>query len=498
MRRQIHMVLGFIAVLCLTLAIYPYHSDPQATLHSETELEVPTQAMTTETKVPNIKVITSSSANPKTVTPTTPNAKTKESHAQIKEVNEPLFEKKPSETLPKLEAKTNTENLPAAATTATTAATTTELDWQTIKIRKNDTLAKVFTRHGFSTKSLQEIMKASKESASLKSLQPGQSLKLQVTNTKQINGLMLEISPGNTLIAARKESGFEILQQQLPVEKKIAFGKGAIQASLISSAKRAGLDNNIVSQMVNIFGGNIDLSLDLHPNDTFKVLFEQNCLPDGERVKTGPILVAEIKNRGKKIQAIRYTDKSGQTAYFSPDGNGLSQAFLRSPVNYTSISSGFGARRHPVYHKMRQHKGVDYVAPRGTPVQSIGDAKVIFVGTRAGYGKVIELAHGSNYTTLYAHLSRFEKKIKVGAEIKKGETIGAVGRTGLATGDHLHFEFRIAGIHRDPLTVALPKSKYIPDAHKRHFLAHAKEMLRLMDVHENKVNVASVEFRVNE
>lgn len=374
------------------------------------------------------------------------------------------------------------------------------LNWQTIKIQKNDTLAKVFQRHGFSAKDLQQMMSSDKAKPHLKSLQPGQTLKLQVKENKDVEGLNLELEPGKTLSVVRNESGtgYVVTQKDVPLEKKVAFGKGEIRASLISAARRAGLDNNIVAQLVEIYGGNIDFSSDLKPNDTFRVLFEQKCLPDGEKIKTGPVLAAEIVNGGKKIQAIRYTDNAGHTGYFSPEGNGLNQAFLRSPVNFAHVSSGFGMRLHPIYHKMKHHKGVDYKAPLGTPVQATGDAKVVFVGTKRGYGKTIELQHGARYTTLYAHLSRYAKNLKAGAEVKQGQVIGYVGKTGLATNYHLHYEFRIDGIHRNPLTVALPKAKLIASSNKKQFLAHAKEMIRLMDVHEQKVNVASIEFTVNE
>ncbi len=358
---------------------------------------------------------------------------------------------------------------------------------QIIKVQSGDTLSKIFSRLGVSTKDIHEIMTADPAAKRLASLQPGQTLKLRITKDQQVAGLTLDIAPGNTLNIYRLEEGFQAEHKVLPLEKQIAFGKGAIHNSLFSSVKRAGLDHNILKQMIDIFGWNIDFALDLQPNDTFRVLYEEKCL-DGERIQTGNILAAEIVNDGKKHQAVRYTDKTGRTGYFSPDGYGMHQAFLRTPVNFTRISSHFGTRNHPILHKLRQHKGVDYSAPTGTPVQATGDGKVIFAGMRGGYGKVIELQHGSRYTTLYAHLSRFPKELRPGTEVKQGQTIGFVGSSGLATAAHLHYEFRIDGIHRNPLTITLPKRSPMNDASKRHFIAHAKEMLRLLDTHENKTN----------
>ncbi len=375
----------------------------------------------------------------------------------------------------------------------------TPQNWQTVKIKEKDTLSKIFTRLGVSTKDIHEIMTSDPASKPLAGLKPGQTLKVHINEEQQVEGLTLEMAPGNTLYVWRKEEGFQIEQKVVPLEKKLAFGKGEIQNSLFSAGKRAGLDHQVLSQMVEIFGWNIDFALDLQPNDTFRVLYEEKCL-DGERIQTGNILAAEIVNGGKKHQAVRYQDKkAGLSGYYTPEGYGMHQAFLRAPLNFTRISSHFGNRHHPILHRLRNHKGTDYSAPHGTPVQATGDGKVIFMGKRGGYGNVVELQHGARYSTLYAHLSRFPKNLRNGAEVKQGQVIGFVGHTGLATGDHLHYEFRIGGIHHNPLTVALPRKNSIPAKQKPHFIAHAKEMLHLLDMHEHKVEVAfSDNILVNE
>ncbi len=358
-----------------------------------------------------------------------------------------------------------------------------------VKIQRGDTLEKIFMRNGISKKDLPAILAVKSVKQHFTSLQPGQTLRLTVSPTKTIEAITLELSKVNTIKVLRTKNGFDIEEQQLPIENQLAFGKGTIRDSLFSSAKRAGLDNKVVSQLVDIFACNIDFGQHLKPNDTFRVLFEEKYL-DGEKVESGNILAAEINNNGKKHLAIRYTDPTGNTAYFSPEGYSLQQAYLRTPVNFTRISSQFGLRRHPILHKLRQHKGVDYSAPRGTPVLAVGDAKVTFVGTRGGYGKAIELQHSARHSTFYAHLSRFAKNLRAGTTVKQGEVIGYVGRTGLATGDHLHFEFRIDGVHHNYLTASLPRKNSIANTNKQHFLAHAKEMIRLMDIHENKIQMA--------
>ena len=352
---------------------------------------------------------------------------------------------------------------------------------RTVKVREGDTLTKIFTRLGASTKDVKAMIASDPAARRLATLQAGQTLKLKITSSRQIAGLTLDIAPGDILNVAKKSDGFDVEHKVTPVEKQLAFSKGAIKKSLSTSAKRAGLDSNIANQLVDIFGRSIDFELDLRPKDTFRVLYEEKYI-DGEKIQTGHILAAEIINDGKKHQAVRYTDKSGRTGYFSPDGYGLHQTFLRTPVNFARVSSNFGNRKHPILHRLREHKGVDYSAPRGTPVQAVADGKVAFVGVRGGYGKVVELQHGARYSTLYAHLHKFPKDLCIGKQVKQSDIIGFVGRTGLATGDHLHYEFRIDGIHRDPLTVALPKKSPLPDSSKPHFLAHAKQMIRLLDI----------------
>lgn len=372
----------------------------------------------------------------------------------------------------------------------TTTPTDAPLPWQTVKVRPGDTLSKIFSRLGIATNDVQKLITVNTHSRRLAALQPGQTLKLKMTSDQKIAALTLTVSPGNDLLIERTLKGFQVENKTIPIQHQLAFGKGEIHHSLFSAGTRAGLDRRVLHQLVDIFSRNIDFSLDLKPYDTFRVLYEAKYL-EGERIGSGHILAAEIVNRGQKYIAVRYTDKAGRTAYFSPDGYGMHQAFLRTPVNFARISSQFGSRHHPLLHSMKQHKGVDYSAPHGTPVQATADGKVTYAGSRGGYGKVIELQHGSRYSTLYAHLSKFHQELKIGKEVRQGQIIGYVGRTGLATGDHLHYEFRVDGIHRDPLTVALPRRNPITEGNRKHFLAHAKEMMRLLDMHEHKINMAT-------
>ncbi len=465
-RRTLHVSLGFIMFVCLMLSFSffrPFGSTTPPLSATVAAASSPTPTLVSSPKTASANAV----VNKNIVKPV----------AALKETGlEMLAELKPFALLNK-SSETVEDEMPES--------------WHTIKVQAGDTLSKIFTRLGISTKDVHEMMSADPACRHLAALAPGQTLKVQVSEEQQAVSLTLNVAPGESLYLSRMEEGFQVEHKLVPLEKKLAFSKGEIQNSLFASGRRAGLDHNILAQMVEIFGWNIDFALDLQRNDTFRVLYEEKCNEDGERVKTGAILAAEIVNGGKTHQAVRYTDKTGNTNYFTPDGYGMHQAFLRAPLNFTRISSHFGQRNHPVMHRLREHKGTDYSAPLGTPVQATGDGKVIFMGTRGGYGKVVELQHGSRYSTLYAHLSRFPKGFRAGKEVRQGEVIGYVGRTGLATGHHLHYEFRIDGIHRNPLTVILPKKSPIQESHKHHFMTHAKEMLRLLDIHESKINVAT-------
>ncbi|HXH54140.1 MAG TPA: peptidoglycan DD-metalloendopeptidase family protein [Gammaproteobacteria bacterium] len=474
-RRTLHVSLGFAAFISLVLSF------PLSKLSALTAPRMPT-------------TIASASALHSTAAPVSPANHSKTNASIVTPiVNNEVTLKKTNTFLTEtgLEMLAELKPFGMSYTPFEAAEDESPESWHTIKVQAGDTLSKIFTRLGISTKDIHEMINSDPACRHLRTLILGQKLKVQVSEEQQVVSLKLEIAPGNSLYLSRVDEGFQVEHKLVPLEKKLAFGKGEIQNSLFSSGRRAGLDHNILAQMVEIFGWNIDFTLDLQRNDTFRVLYEEKCNEDGERVKTGSILAAEIVNGGKTHQAIRYTDNSGHTSYFTPDGYGMQQAFLRAPVNFTRISSHFGQRNHPIMHRMCQHKGTDYSAPHGTPVQATGNGKVIFMGTRGGYGKVVELQHGARYSTLYAHLSRFPNGFRTGKEVKQGEIIGYVGRTGLATAPHLHYEFRIGGIHHNPLTVMLPKRSPIQESNKRHFIVHAKEMIRLLDTHEGKINVAS-------
>lgn len=355
---------------------------------------------------------------------------------------------------------------------------------QEYTIQPGGNLGAYFKKAGIDAIELPEVLKA-KHAQYLKRIYPGQVLRLQSNALGKLNVLQLEVDPLTTLIISREENGNLLSKlEEKPVEKRVAFGGGKILDSFFVAGKNANLDDALILELANIFAYDIDFAQDIQPNDFFKVLFEEHFV-NGVKVGNGPIVAAEFVNNGKQYQAIRYTDTNGNSSYFTPKGESLKKAFIRTPVQYTRISSHFNPhRRHPVLHKIRAHRGVDYAAPTGTPVKAVGNGKVVFVGKKGGYGNAIILQHGHKYTTLYGHLSRFAQQLKAGHTIKQGQVIGYVGSTGLASGPHLHYEFRINGVHHNPLTVPLPQAEGISSHRKPGFLAHAGELLGQMERHE--------------
>ncbi len=358
-------------------------------------------------------------------------------------------------------------------------------EWQSFIIKAGDNLALYFQQAGLDSKALQEVLSIGRDAHYLKRIYPGQTLRFQANSTGQLQAFQLDIDPLTTFAVQRQDNGKLISHiEEKPIEKRVAFGGGKILDSFFVAGKNANLDDALIMELAQVFAYDIDFALDIQPNDYFKVLFEEYYV-NGVKVGNGPIVAAEFVNSGKHYQAIRYTDSVGQASYYSPTGRSLKKAFIRTPVQYTRISSHFNLHRHhPVLHKIRAHRGVDYAAPTGTPVKAAGSGKVVFVGKKGGYGNAIILQHGARYKTLYGHLSRFAKSLKNGTAVRQGQIIGYVGSTGLASGPHLHFEFQVDGVHHNPLTVALPQAEEISGRTKSHFLAHANDLLQLMSKQE--------------
>ncbi len=370
-------------------------------------------------------------------------------------------------------------------------ATTPNEDFQLheVKVKRGDTLSAIFSRLRLSHTDLHNIMALKNETRELKRLVPGQAFRLWL-HDGEVQELEYVKDQLHSLKVSRIPDGFEAQQITRSTDRRVAFSEGEIQSSLFEAAMASGLSNSLTMELASVFGWDIDFVLDMRRGDHFRVIFEEQYL-DGKKVGEGPILAAEFINQGKTYQAVRYVDSKGRGDYFTPTGMSMRKAFIRTPVDFTRIASRFGKRKHPVLNRMRVHKGVDYAARTGTPIKASGDGKVVYRGRKGGYGRTVIVQHGGRYSTLYAHMSSYRRKVRVGSRVKQGQIIGYVGQSGLATGPHLHYEFRVNGVHRNPLTVRLPNAQPIATQFKADFLAHAERMMTQLKIRDDQTQIAS-------
>lgn len=363
----------------------------------------------------------------------------------------------------------------AAPVTVPIKSTTTKK----VLVKKGDTLSAIFKRSSLSASTLHKIMNSSKQAKRLTRIKPGQELVITFNSNNTFKSLHYDIDRVDSLIVEKKADSkdYVVRIESKDIDTRQQFATGTINNSLFSAGNKAGLSSSMIMQLAQLFGWDIDFALDIRKGDSFAILFEEKYIDD-KKIGNGNILSAEFVNRGKVFTAIRYTDSADHTDYYSADGLSMRKAFLRTPVDFSRISSRFSSgRKHPVLNRIRAHKGVDYAAARGTPIKAVGDGKVIFKGTKGGYGRVIILQHGSKYSTLYAHMNSYNKKMRHGTRVKQGQVIGYVGSSGLATGPHLHYEFRLNGVQRNPLTVPLPSASPIAKKYRSDFKATAETMI---------------------
>lgn len=378
------------------------------------------------------------------------------------------------------ETRRPTSSRPEATDIEAAAQLSADLKRYSVTIAPGDSLSSVFTTLGLTQGELHRILEAS-DKAALSRLQAGQALELAVDANNVVKEMTLSVDAMHSLHWVHRGDGFLMRRLDAELDRRATTATGNITSSLFLGAKEAGLSDRLIMKMVDIFAWDIDFALDIREGDRFTVIYEE-LYQDADKVGDGNILAVEFVNRGRNIRAIRFTDGEGRTDYYTPAGRSLRKAFLRTPVKFSRISSRFTQRRwHPVLHRFRAHRGVDYAAPTGTPVKATGDGRVSFAGLQGGYGHTVILQHGEKYTTLYAHLSRYAEGLKPNQRVAQGDVIGYVGMSGLASGPHLHYEFRVNGVHRDPLTVALPKAAPIAPKYRADFLAHAQALLAQLD-----------------
>jgi murein DD-endopeptidase MepM/ murein hydrolase activator NlpD len=347
-------------------------------------------------------------------------------------------------------------------------------------VTRNDTLDHIFRRLALSLSDLASLRSLPGIRAHLDRLRPGETLTL-TANSGNLVGLERRLNIDQTLKVDRAEAGFTANVLSNPLATRTRTIHGTIDSSLFESMAGAGGHDQTALSLANIFGYDIDFVLDIRPGDSFTVTYTE-VLQDGNYLQDGPILAARFVNQGKEYQAVRYVGPSGNPDYYSPQGASLHKAFLRAPLEFTRVSSPFSLHRlHPILNTIRAHKGVDYAAPIGTPVRAAGDGKVLFAGVRGGYGNLVELDHSRGITTVYGHLSRFARGLHAGQRVAQGEVIAFVGMTGLATGPHLHYEYRLNGVFQNPQTVKLPEALPIDGPSRADFLAKSAPLLASLD-----------------
>lgn len=348
-------------------------------------------------------------------------------------------------------------------------------------VRRNDTMDRIFRQLKLNLADLASIRDVPGVQERLDQLRVGDIITL-VHDEGLVQSLTRRISETEILSVTRANEGFNVEVIETPLDIQEVHAEGTIESSLFVAARAAGVSPELILQLANdIFGWEIDFALDIQPGDQFSLVYEQKYR-DGKFIGNGRILAADFLNNGTLHRAVYFESADDKVAdYFAPDGRSMRRQFLRAPLEFTRISSNFNPkRRHPILNTIRAHKGVDYAAPTGTAIKAAGDGRAAFVGTKGGYGRVVILEHGGGVSTLYGHMSRFAG-IRNGQRVRQGTTIGFVGSSGAATGPHLHYEYLVNGVHKNPRTVLLPDAAPISDGYRAEFLTRSGQLLAKLD-----------------
>lgn len=333
-------------------------------------------------------------------------------------------------------------------------------------VRKGDSLSVIFEDKQVPLNTAYKIFDFDKNNL-LSSIIPGDIMEFNYMGNDLLSIEIIKDDINSILI--KTEDEISIVNIKKEAQTITSFGFGEIRDSFYKSAKDVGIPDSIIMDFAYIFGWDIDFIFDVREGDKFSVIYETD-FSEGEKISSGDIVFAEFTNKDKKYIAQRFFDDVQGKQYFNENGENVKKAFLRAPLDFAYISSHFNPNRmHPILHKIKAHNGVDYAAKRNTPVKASGDGVISFIGRQSGYGRTVEIKHGGNIKTLYAHLERFNTKLKVGSKVKQGEIIAFVGDSGQATGPHLHFEFWQGEIRSDPVKVKLPSAKPVNNAQRNEF-----------------------------
>jgi murein DD-endopeptidase MepM/ murein hydrolase activator NlpD len=366
-------------------------------------------------------------------------------------------------------------------TTIALSNTSANTYWRDERVERGDTAASILQRLDVSSEQIAAFLKTPDATRALIQITPGKRIQAAVTDDGKLVWLRRVDSDGNMLEISEQAGKFITSTTVAKLQTQTVMKSGVIRNSLYGATDAAGIPDAIATQMAELFSTDIDFHQDIRKGDHFNVVYEVKSL-NGQTVMTGRVLAAEFINAGHAYRAVYFDGINGKGEYYTPDGKPLKKAFLRSPLAFSRISSGFEMRFHPILKQWRQHKGIDYAAPTGTPVRAIADATVEFAGKENGYGNFIVLKHSGNYSTAYGHLSAFAKGLHKGEKVSQGDLIGYVGSTGWATGPHLHYEFRIAGVATNPLTANIPVAFPIAAQQLPKFKAEAQPLVAQLNL----------------
>ena len=336
------------------------------------------------------------------------------------------------------------------------------------KVKKGESLGIIFRKKSLDM-SLPHYIAQHEVASQLVSLSIGKKIEFKYDQSKQLRAIHYPTSALEQLVIKLDNSSIsDAYIEELNYQTHKKHVSATINSSLFLSASEAGLSHNLIMEMIRIFGWDVDFAQDIRRNDSFHVIYEEHHL-NQTKLSDGKILAAEFTTQGQTYRAIRFENEDGSASYFTPEGESMLGTFLRSPVEFSRISSRFGRRKHPISKKWKAHKGVDYAAARGTPIRATADGRVKSAGRNGGYGNTVVLTHAGRFSTLYAHMKGFAKGIRSGSRVKQGQIIGYVGSTGYSTGPHLHYEFRVDGVHRNSLTYKTPKASSVAAENKEEF-----------------------------
>jgi len=364
--------------------------------------------------------------------------------------------------------------------------------WRNERVQRGDTVAELLSRLNIEDTAASTYLRGAAEAESFRKLSVGKEIQAETTAAGEFISLRYLSNSGSQILIEKQNGTLKTTTLPAQLEKRLFVRTGEIKTNLYAATDAAGMPDAAANQLNELFSGDIDFHHDLRVGDKFTVVYEMNYF-NGALLNTGRIQSAEFINQGHVYRAIYFQKDNQNGDYYTPEGKSVRKAFLRSPIEYSRVSSGFSnSRFHPLLNKWKAHKGVDFAAPTGTRVKSTADGVITFVGKENGYGNVIKIKHQGRYTTVYGHLSRFAQALHRGQRVSQGDVIGYVGMTGLASGPHLHYEFKIDGQHHNPMRVALPDAQPISSSYQEAFQAVADDFIARLNLLRN-TNLAKLD-----